>query len=263
MLFETHAHVSDPQFDSDRESALRRAKESGVDRMVEIAESRERWEQAQSLCASKEGPEIFWACGFHPHYAQSEGSFDFETMKKAAADPACVAVGEVGLDYFKSAAPKESQMSLFRRCLEIAAQLEKPVIVHCREAQADTVRILKSFYSGLSASHFSVGVIHCFSGDLNFAEACLSLGFYLGVDGPITYPSAKVLREVISQVPPERIVLETDSPYLPPQPFRGKRNEPSYITHVAEKLGELLGKTAEEIGQITHQNASRLFRIKQ
>ncbi len=261
-LFETHAHLCDPQFDSDRSLVLERAREKGIEALVEIADSPAGWEPARALSAGSNGLKVFWACGFHPHHAQEQENFNFDTMAEAAAEESCVAVGEIGLDYVKSAAPKEIQISLFRKALEVAASVEKPVVIHCREAQADTLRILKSFYSGLSGSQFSAGVIHCFSGDLNFALGCMDLGFYLGVDGPITYPGSKLLREVIAQAPLERIVLETDCPYLPPQGFRGQRNEPAYLSVVAEKLAQVSGKSLETVAQTTTQNAVRLFRIK-
>lgn len=261
-LFETHAHLSDPQFDPDRQAVLERAWAAGVETLIEIAESPESWVKAAALAETTANPKIFWACGFHPHYAQRQESFDFKEMKNRAEHTACLAVGEIGLDYAKSESSKENQHALFRKTLEIAGELDKPVVIHCRDAQQDTLRILRSFFSGLSRYELPAGVIHCFSGDLGFAEGCLDLGFYLGVDGPVTYPSAKGLREVISQAPLERIVLETDCPYLPPQAFRGKRNEPAYLTHVTEKLSEMFGKSADEISKTTSDNAGRLFRIK-
>ncbi|MBI1979206.1 MAG: TatD family hydrolase [Elusimicrobia bacterium] len=262
MLVDTHTHLCDTQFDLDRESVLQRAKENGLRTIVEIAESPEVWERAQNFSERFPEPFVYWACGYHPHYAGQVREEDFSIMKERLSHPRCVAVGEVGLDYAKSAASREEQISLFRRTLESASESGKPVVVHCRDAQADTLRLLKSFFGGLSRRELCAGVIHCFSGDLSFAQGCLDLGFYLGVDGPITYPSAKSLREVIAQVPLDRIVLETDSPYLPPQPFRGKRNESGYVTFVAEKLAELFSKSVEDISTITTQNADRLFRIK-
>jgi TatD DNase family protein len=146
--------------------------------------------------------------------------------------------------------------------LETAAELNKPLVIHCREARQDMLRILKSFFGGTARKDVCIGVIHCFAGDLNFAEGCMDLGFFLGVDGPITYPNAHQLREVMAQVPLEKIVLETDCPYLPPQGFRGKRNESSYLPLIAQKLAEMFGKSTEEIGRITTDNAKKLFRIK-
>ena len=260
-LFETHAHLTDAQFDPDREAVLSRARDAGVETLVEIAESPESWEKAQALAERTISPKIYWACGFHPHYAERQKEFEFDDMARRAALASCVAVGEIGLDYAKSESSRENQEALFRKTLEIAGELNKPVIIHCRDAQADTLRILRSFYSGLSRRGLCMGVIHCFSGDMNFAEGCLELGFYLGVDGPLTYPSAKGLREVISKVPLEKIVLETDCPYLPPQPFRGKRNEPAYLTHVAKKLSEIFNRSEDEISNVTAANARRLFRV--
>ena len=264
MLIETHAHFCDAQFDSDREAAIERAKIAGVQMIVEIADHPQGWDDARKLSekfSDGKDPQIFWTCGFHPHHAGEQEGFDFDIMVKTAALSKCVAIGEIGLDYVKSTASKEDQISLFRKSLEAAASAQKPVVIHCREAQADTLRILRSFFGGLSRRELCMGVIHCFSGDLNFAEGCLDLGFYLGVDGPVTYPSAKNLREVISHVPLDRIVLETDSPYLPPQAFRGKRNESSYLVHIAQEIARIFNKDVGEIESVTTENAKRLFRI--
>ncbi len=261
-LIDTHAHLCDPQFDADRPEALARALSQGIKTIVEIADEPAGWDRAKNLARASTGqPNVFWTCGFHPHYAMQGETFDFAAMRQAGAEARCVAIGEIGLDYVKSEATREAQASTFRKALEAAAEINKPVVIHCREAQADTLRILKSFYAGTSRRDFATGVIHCFSGDAYFAEGCLDLGFYLGVDGPITYPSAKALREVIAQVPLDRVVLETDSPYLPPQKFRGQRNESAHLTHIADKICELFGKSIDEISQITTQNAKNLFRL--
>ena len=263
MLIDTHAHFCDPQFDPDRPEALRRARERGVATVVEIADGPQGWEAARALAEGAQDslPTLYWTCGFHPHHAAEQAGFDFDIMRRQASSPRCVAVGEIGLDYFKSQASKEDQISLFRKTLEVAADLDKPVVIHCRDAQADTLRILKSFFAGMARRDVCPGVIHCFSGDLHFAEGCLDLGFYLGVDGPVTYPGAKALREVLAQVPPDKLVLETDCPYLPPQGFRGQRNESSYLELIAGKLAELLGKSAEEVARATTANARRLYRL--
>lgn len=260
MLIDTHAHICDAQFDADRDAVVARAKDAGVDTIVEIADAPDGWKKAKAF-AQKTGSH--WTCGFHPHYAEEQAGFDFDIMRQESTSLDCVAVGEIGLDYVKSSASKEQQISLFRKTLEVAAEANKPVVIHCREAQADTLRILKSFYGGMARRDLIIGVIHCFSGDIHFAEGCLDLGFCLGVDGPITYPSAKNLREVISQTPLDRIVLETDAPYLPPQSYRGKRNESSYLVEIADKLAEIFQKDREEIGRITTENARRLFRIRE
>ena len=263
---DTHAHFCDSQFDADREEALKRAKNAGVQTIVEIAEAPEGWEKAKTLSEfsfSGHGglfPLIYWTCGFHPHYAEALEETKFDTMKEAVSSPHCVAVGEIGLDYVKSAAPREKQISLFKKSLEVAAEFSKPVVIHCREAQPDVLRILKSFFGGSARQDVCIGVIHCFSGDIHFAQMCMELGFYLGVDGPLTYPSAKNLRDVISQTPLNRIVIETDSPYLPPQGYRGKRNESSYLPLIALKLSEIFQKNLEEVSKVTTENAARLFR---
>jgi TatD DNase family protein len=264
VLADTHAHVCDAQFEADRAEVLRRAKAQGVGLMVEIADGPEGWDAARDLAGrapSPDQPTLYWTCGFHPHYADGSMGFDFARMKEAAASPRCVAIGEIGLDYFKSTAPKDEQISLFRKTLEVAADLNKPVVIHCREAQADTLRILRSFYSGVSRRDLCIGVIHCFSGDRSFAEGCLDLGFMLGVDGPVTYPSAQPLREVLEAVPADRIVLETDSPYLPPQGHRGKRNEPAHLALIAARMGMLWAKPADEVARQTTENARKLYHL--
>ncbi len=264
MFVDTHVHIRDSQYDLDRKEVLQRAKEKGVHTLIEIGEDPLEWNKTRAVALEQrmDGQELYWTCGFHPHYAETAASFNFDTIKKEASGPLCVAIGEIGLDYFKSTASKEEQIFLFRKCLEAAADLNFPVVIHCREAQADMVRILKSFYGGSARPDLCPGVIHCFSGDRSFAELVLELGFYLGVDGPITYPNSHALREVIQNVPLEKIVLETDSPYLPPQGWRGKRNEPSYVAIVATKLAELFQVDIETVGQKTTENAKRVFKLK-
>jgi TatD DNase family protein len=265
-LIDTHAHLCDDQFSQDRQEVLKRAGDQGVRAIVEIADSPRSWESAknfsQNALSRHNAVKVFWSCGFHPHYADEQEGFNFDTMEERASPKDCLAVGEIGLDYAKSSAGKETQISLFLKSLEVASEVNKPVVIHCRKAQGDALRILRSFYGGVSRSDFSTGVIHCFSGDLHFAEGCMDLGFYLGVDGPITYPNSRDLVEVISRVPLDRIVLETDSPYLPPQDSRGKRNESSYLVRIAEKLSEISGRSLDEIARVTTENALRLFRIK-
>ena len=267
-FIDTHAHLCDLQFQEDRNQTLQRAMDQNITTIVEIADSADGWLSAQNLAEqsfsnSNFALKMFWTCGFHPHYAKESNSETFQKMLEIAKHPLCVAIGEIGLDYVKSAAPKDQQIQTFIRCLEIASELNKPVVIHCREAQADTLRILKSFYGGTSRRDWIQGVIHCFAGDISFAEGCIDLGFYLGVDGPITYPSAQMLRNVIQQIPLDRIVLETDCPYLPPQPFRGKRNEPAHLPLIAQKISELFQTPLSEIAKITSENATKLYRISQ
>ena len=165
-----------------------------------------------------------------------------------------VAVGECGLDYYRNRVEKKVQIEVFEKQLEIAENFKKPVIIHCRQAEEDVYKILDG--------HKNIkGVIHCFSSSVEFAEKFLQLGFYIGIDGPVTYPNAKVLREVIKMLPLEKMLLETDSPYLPPQNFRGKRNEPSYIKYIAEKIAEIKNMPVSEVSQITDKNAKKLFGI--
>jgi TatD DNase family protein len=263
MLFDTHAHLTDERFDADREDVLKRAKENGVISVVEIADSPKSIGKARDFCerfTGREGfPEIYWAAGFHPHYAAAFSENDFDIMKKSAGEPRCVAVGEIGMDSVKSESTKEEQTQLFKRTFRIALETGKPAVIHCRESETDVLALLKDFLK--PGPKDSPGVIHCFSGSERFAQDALELGFYIGVDGPVTYPNAKSLREVLKTVPLDRLVLETDAPYLPPQSYRGKRNEPAYLGPIAEGLAMLFGKSRDEIERITTENAKKLYRI--
>ena len=262
MLIDTHAHLSDPQFDSDRESVIKRAFSAGLLQIVEIADRHSEWEKARQLADSYSG-RIFWTAGNHPYYADQFTESLAQQMVEVTRHPACVAVGEIGLDYAKARVPADLQQRVFRRCLEIAAEVRKPVVIHCREAQGDMLRILRSFYRGLHHEGMVQGVIHCFQGSRDFAEGCLELGFTIGVDGPVTYPSAQNLREVLKTLPLNRMVLETDSPYLPPQIKRGKRNEPALLTEIASSLADLFKVTIELIAEKTTRSAHTLFHLPQ
>ncbi|MBI4395923.1 MAG: TatD family hydrolase [Elusimicrobia bacterium] len=265
MLVDTHVHLTDPQFDADREEALQRALDADVRTVVEIAYHEPLWEKARTLAEGHPG-RVFWAAGLHPHHADE---FDEEFPRRLAAvlrHPQIVAVGEIGLDYFRSRHPPELQQRVFQALLAAARDAAKPVVLHCREkdpssraAQTDMIGILKARFpspDGLS------GVAHCFQGSLDSARALMDLGFFIGVDGPLTYPNASALRAVIKEVPLDRLVLETDCPYLPPQGHRGGRNEPSHIKSVASALAELKNLSPDEVETQTTRNAENLFSLK-
>lgn len=252
MWFDTHAHLSDPQFDSDRDAAIQRALSAGVARLIEIADGPSEWEKAQKL--SEAYPQnIWWAAGLHPYYA-AEGSPEvWKKLRELANAPRFVAIGEVGLDYAKATVPADVQKKAFREAIELALDVKKPLIIHCRNAFPDLHALLdQPSYSG---------VVHCFSGTFEDAEKLLAQGFHLGVDGPLTYPSAKGLREVMAAIPLERIVLETDAPYLPPQTHRGQRNEPAHVATVGVKLAEIRALSVNDLHRITYDNACALFKL--
>jgi TatD DNase family protein len=266
MLIDTHAHIADGKFDSDRDAVIERAQAAGVTTQIEIAESPETWDAAVRLAESQ--PHIYASLGIHPHHAHEAGPDRWpalsEKLRQLLKHPKVVAIGEFGLDYFRMQNTAEQQDFIFRKQLELARDLNKPIVIHCREAQADTQKRLKEFYPEISASMDCPrpnGVIHCFSGDWSDAQTYMFHGFVLGFDGPVTYPSSKVLKEVVFRMPLQRMVLETDSPYLPPQTHRGQRNEPAYLAAVAQAIGELKRKATADIAQATTDNARRLFRL--
>lgn len=250
MFIDTHLHLSDSRFDADRHEAILRAKEAGVSGLVEIGESPQSWEKARSLAKAYPGV-ITYSIGFHPHYA---GTFDDQIyigMRELVKLPGTVAVGEIGLDYHGNWCEPKLQREVFIKCLTIAQELSKPVIIHSREAMNDTIDILKDFKLP--------GVLHCFSGTPEDAQKCVNMGLFIGIDAPVTYPKAENLQRVVSQIPLEWLLLETDAPYLPPQPYRGLRNEPSYLPITAAKLAEIKGIDIQEVVAATAKNALKIF----
>jgi TatD DNase family protein len=248
MLVDSHAHLDDPAFAGDLPAVLERAREAGVERIVTIGTGLDSSRRAQEIAERR--PEVYFSPGIHPHEADNPG--DVDALRGLAAHPRAVAVGETGLDYAKNYSSAPNQKSLFVKHLEIALEADKPVSIHCREAHADAIAILRA-HAPLR------GVIHCFSGSWSDAEAYLSLNFYLSIAGPVTYPSAKDLREVVRMIPLDRLMIETDCPLLPPQKFRGKRNEPSYVRYAAAEIANVQGVTMEELAAATSRNARNLF----
>jgi TatD DNase family protein len=185
----------------------------------------------------------------------------FAALGKLTAHPQFVAIGEVGLDYAKCPIPKDQQARAFISAIELALEVKKPLVIHCREAYADLHPILEPYFGCRQDKSISPGVVHCFSGSAADAARLTNMGFYLGVDGPVTYPNAKALREALASVPAEKLVLETDSPYLPPQTSRGQRNEPGYLPGIAVRLAELKGESPESFAAISSRNAEKLFRL--
>ncbi|MFH0948606.1 MAG: TatD family hydrolase [Elusimicrobiota bacterium] len=246
-MIDTHCHLLDSAFDKDRCEVIERVFSSGITKLIEISIEPNLWQSSLDLCKQYEN--IFCSIGIHPNDADKYTDFlHFLNEKKV------VAVGECGLDYYRNSVDKKVQIEIFEKQLEIAAEFKKPVIIHCRQAEEDTFDIL-------SNNKNISGVIHCFSSTVEFAEKFLQLGLYIGIDGPVTYPNANNLREVVKKIPLEKILLETDSPYLPPQSFRGKRNEPSYIKYIAEKIAEIKEMPVPEISKTTDENAEKLFGI--
>ncbi|HYF66385.1 MAG TPA: TatD family hydrolase [Herpetosiphonaceae bacterium] len=251
MLIDTHCHLYSDQFDADRAAALERAGAAGVDRMIAIGYDLPSSRSAIAL--AQESPLVWATAGIQPHYAQVAGDAEMGELRGLLARPRVVALGEIGLDYYHDRAPHDLQEALFRRQLALARELDLPVVIHSRDAREDTIRILGD------AARGQPGVMHSFSGDWEYAEACLEVGFYLSFSGPLTFKKAAELHEVARRAPLDRILIETDAPYLTPHPFRGKRNEPAYVRYVAEALAELRGQPLAAIAAATTANADRLF----
>ncbi len=248
MLVDSHAHLDDPAFEGDLEAVLGRAREAGVGRIVTIGTGVESSRRARGI--AERHPDVWFSPGIHPHEADSPGPF--EELRGLAAHPRAVALGETGLDYVKNYASVPNQKALFERHLELALETGKPVSIHCREAHADAVAILRA-HAPLR------GVIHCFSGDGADAEAYLGLNFYLSIAGPVTYPNAQRLRDVVREIPLESLLVETDCPLLAPQKHRGQRNEPAYVRYTAAEIARARGIDPEEVAEATSRNARRLF----
>ena len=252
-IFDTHAHYDSSAFNPDREAVLAALPEAGVALVVDpgcdLPTSR------AALALAEQFPHVYAAVGIHPEDCAGYTDADLDALRQLCRHDKAVAIGEIGLDYYWAEnPPREFQQQVFRRQLELALELDMPVIIHDREAHGDSLAIVKE-YPGLR------GVFHCFSGSPEMAAELLKRGWYLGFDGPITYKNAKRAPEVAAVTPLERIVVETDAPYMAPVPMRGKRNDSHYLPYVIEKLAEWKGVTAEEMTRVTWENGRRLFRI--
>lgn len=253
-LIDTHCHLDLDAFDDDRAEVLARARAAGVESILVVGFAPERWGPALRL--AKTEPGIVVAIGLHPTEAARYDAEVEAGIRKAAAQPPVRAIGEIGLDYHWMTAPADVQRRAFERQLALARELDLPFIVHQREAEEDTLAVLEAAGPPLR------GVMHCFTGDLAYAERCLALGLSLGIGGAVTFRKATQLHEVVRQAPLDRLVLETDAPYMTPAPHRGKRNEPAYVRLVAERVAELRGLPLEEVAAATSANAARLFNLE-
>jgi len=252
VLADAHAHLDLPEILPDQEEVLTRARAAGVALIINVGIGVKN--SRQVLKTAHRYPEVFATVGVHPHGVGSLKEEDLESLTPLAADPKVVAVGEIGLDFYRRRAPEEVQRLWFRRQLEWALVLNKPMVVHTREATAETLKILQEYRGRLPG-----GVMHCFGGSLAEAHSFLDLGLYLSFSGTLTYPKAGPLREVARRLPLDRLLVETDCPYLPPQPWRGKRNEPAYVTATAKELAAVRGLSLEEAAQQTWTNTLAAF----
>lgn len=259
-FFDTHVHLNDPRFEADREEAIARAAEKGVLRLAEIADGPAEWDAAIALCRAR--PSVLrCALGLHPYHADQFSEGLLEALERKVKLPEVVAVGEIGLDYAKSGVPRQAQIGALEAILEACRGWNKPVVLHCREAYDDMLPILRRFYPEKPVDGRFHGVVHCFSGTPEQALACAELGFALGADGPVTYPKNEALREGFRRAGLGATVLETDSPYLPPQSSRGRRNEPGAVPEIAARLAEVFATPLERVAEETTRNALELYRL--
>lgn len=250
-IFDTHAHYDDEAFESDRDSLILSLKDRGVVGIVSCGCDIASTVANQNLSHSFD--DFYFAAGFHPENLEDFSVEDLEKLEPFFADEKCVAVGEIGLDYHWMNSTKEKQREVFVAQIELAKAKGLPVIVHDREAHGDTLDILKATKPS--------GVLHCFSGSVEMAREVIKLGMFLGFNGVATFKNARKIPEVIREIPLDRIVLETDCPYLAPEPHRGKRNDSSFIPFIAQRIGEILGISAQEVLDVTNKNARALYNL--
>ncbi|HHY46796.1 MAG TPA: TatD family hydrolase [Firmicutes bacterium] len=259
FIVDTHAHLDHEDFDPDREAVIERARQNGVRIILAVGYDIQSSERAVEFAGRYEG--VYAVIGIHPHDAKDAPDDAIDRIRTLASHQKVVAVGEIGLDYHYDLSPRDVQRSVFISQLRLARELGLPVVIHDREAHGDVMEILKGEGvpgGGLSGRY---GVLHCFSGSLEMARECIKMGFYISFGGPVTFKNARRPKEVAAAVPQDRLLVETDCPYLAPTPHRGERNEPAFVRYVVEELAHLRGTSFEDIASVTTQNAIRVFGI--
>jgi TatD DNase family protein len=260
MFIDSHCHIDGPEYDADREEVIARAREAGVTTMLNVGTGDPHSgaiDRAVDLAEKHEG--IYAAVGVHPHDAKLfDNAAEQHLLDLVRQSTRVIAWGEIGLDYHYEHSPRDVQREVFRRQLRLAREQNLPVVIHSREADDDTIRILREELTGYERG----GVLHCFGGSLAMAQDAIELGFFISFAGNLTFKKAEDLREVARQLPLDRLLIETDCPYLTPVPFRGRRNEPAHVIETAGCLAEIHGKDVEEIGRVTSENFVRLFGVR-
>jgi len=254
MLIDSHAHLEMPEFKKDLEAVIQRAKESGIEYIFTVGTEEKDWKRALEIADSH--PSIYAILGVHPHNAKEINDRTYPMLRELCLNGKVRAFGEIGLDFFRNLSPRDVQLKRFREQIGLAKELGFPVVIHDREAHQETLEILKSERAGECG-----GIIHCFSGDYEMAKTCMDMGFYISVPGSITFKNAEGFREVVRRIPLESLLVETDAPFLTPEPFRGKRNEPSYVRYTAQRVAEVKNISFEKMAEVTTQNAMRVYRL--
>ncbi len=252
MIIDSHAHLDMEQFDSDRDEVIQRALSADVGKVVTVGIDVNSSLKAISIAESY--PSVFAAVGIHPHNADLADRQDLKRIRSISTGKKVVAIGEIGLDFYRNLSSRDNQRERFRQQLDTAMRCNLPVVVHAREAHEEVLEILSSFKTDESR-----GVIHCFSGDIDLAESFIEMGYFISIPGTVTFKNASLMHEVAAGIPLDMMLLETDSPFLSPIPYRGRRNEPSRVVHTAQKVADIRGITLEEVAMRTSENARQLF----
>ncbi len=254
MFIDTHLHLDDPRYEGDLKEVIGRARESGVEAMINVGTDLDGCRKSLELAEAYDF--IYAAIGIHPHYVENTDSRILSELKKFGKEKKVVAIGEIGLDYYRDLSPRDKQKEIFIKLIYLAKDSGLPVMIHCREAEEDIMKILDQE----KIREFG-GVMHCFSGDNDLAGRVLDLGMAISFAGQVTFPNAENLRGVLKEVPLEKLLLETDAPYLAPQVTRGKRNEPAFIKYTAEEIARVKDVKVEDLARVTTENAKKLFGI--
>lgn len=254
MLIDTHVHLNADQYEEDVEEVIQRALDKNVKKMIVVGFDTKTIERAMELV--EQYPFLYAVIGWHPVDAIDCTKEDLQWIESLAAHPKVVGIGETGLDYHWDKSPKEVQQRLFREQIQLAKRVELPIIIHNRDATADVVKILEE-----EEAHVTGGIMHCFSGSVETAKQCIDMNFLISLGGPVTFKNAKMPKKVATEIDLDYLLVETDAPYLAPHPFRGKRNEPHYVTLVAEQIAELKNIPYDEVAKRTTENALKLFKI--
>jgi TatD DNase family protein len=263
MLVDSHAHLEGPRFDADRAEMLERARAAGLAAILAIGSGTGPGTLDCAIRIAEQHDWIYASIGIHPHEAKLAGEVDYRELESLARHPRVIGFGEIGLDYYYDHSPRDVQQNVFIRQMEIARAANLPIIIHCRpsanseNAWDDALQLIREHWSSSGLG----GVLHCFTGEQKHAAAALDMGFMISFAGNVTFPKADNIQQAATSVPLDRMLVETDSPFLAPIPYRGKRNEPAFVAHTAAKIAELRGKNAEEIARVTAMNFFRFFKL--
>lgn len=253
MFIDSHAHLDDKRFDADRDMIIKNLKENKVDYVFNIGADLESSETSVKLANQYDN--IYAVVGVHPHSAKEVDENTIDRLKELSKEEKVIAIGEIGLDYYYDNSPRDLQVKWFKEQIKLAKEVNLPIVIHTRDASQETFDILKE-----NAKDHPV-IMHCYSGSVEMAEEYVKLGYYISIAGPLTFKNARIPKEVVENIPMDRLLIETDCPYLTPVPYRGKRNEPMFVKYVAEEMAKIKGISVEEVGRITSRNLQKAFSI--